>query len=65
VGATKKKFTGQGQVTVNGVPGWIATFYFVTTNKQLFTFHIHLSKPKEEPFAFTDKAANLTSEVIS
>ena len=65
VGATKKKFTGQGQVTVNGEPGWIATFYFVTTNKQLFTFHIRVSKPKEEPFAFTDKAANLTSEVIS
>jgi hypothetical protein len=61
----KKKFTGQGAVTVNGEPGWTAKFYFIITTKQAFTFHIRVSKPKEEPFGFTDKAARLTSETIS
>lgn len=65
VGALKKKFLGQGEVTVNGEPGWHAKFYFVLTTKQVFTFHVRLSKPGEEPFAFTDKSANLTSETIS
>jgi hypothetical protein len=65
VEALKKRFSGQGEVTVNGGPGWTAKFYFVVTTKHKFTFHIHVSKPGEEPFGFTDKAANLTSETIS
>jgi hypothetical protein len=65
VEARKKKFLGQGEVTVNGEAGWLAKFKFTINNKQAFTFHIRLTKPKEEPFAFTMRAAGVTTETIS
>jgi hypothetical protein len=64
-GKGTKKFLGAGEATVNGEPGWQVKFYFILSPKNRFTFHIRVSMPKEEPLAFTDKAATLTSEKIS
>jgi hypothetical protein len=65
VEATKKKFAGAGDATVNGETGWHVAFYFVLTTKGGYSFHIHMSKPKHEPVSFSDKAVKLSSETIS
>jgi hypothetical protein len=65
VEARKKKFIGTGEVTVNGEAGWVAKFKFTLNNKLAFSFHIRVTKPKEEPFAFTIRAAGLTTETFS